>query len=272
MLPIVFEENSLCKKFEKLFEPQIIFRGKDYYRNKLVKKCYKTPEGFFARVEGNEEYNVIIKIDENDIELFCDCPYGSNCKHEYATLMAIDNKKYKELNLLPKVVGSKYNFAKFIKAIPDYDLKEFIIQQKELDKDFDNFEDELKERFFNYLPKEIPEYFYNEVFNFCLIEDDLPIFIINKYLDNIKRYIECKEYAYVFTIYSSLICAIYDSKIKISSSKLLDLYSKIGIFARISYRKGNDELKQNINNWITLFSEKNYYDDVFLEDLLLNIK
>jgi len=95
---------------------------------------------------------------------------------------------------------------------------------------------------------------------------------INDYIENIKKYIDCKEYDYAFTIYSSLICALCDSKIEISSTKLIDLYSKIGIFARISYRKGSDELKSYINNWINQFAEKDYNDDVYLEDLLLNIR
>lgn len=265
-------KNLLGEKYEDLFEPQIIYRGKEYYRNNLVKRCLKTPEGYLAKVIGSKDYNVKIKIMDDDIEMFCDCPYGSNCKHEYATLMAIDNQKYKELNLLPKLVGSKYNFAEFVKLIPENDLKTFIIDKVENEEDFEELEEELKEKFFKYLPKETPEYFYNEIFNLCLIEDDLPTYIINEYIDNIKKQIDCKEYDYAFSIYSSLICALCDSKIEISSTKLIDLYSKIGIFARISYRKGSDELKNYINNWISQFAEKNYYDDVYLEDLLLSIR
>ena len=265
-------KNLLTEKYEKLFEPQIIYRGKEYYRNNLVKRCLKTPEGYLAKVNGNRDYNVKINIINDDIEMSCDCPYGLNCKHEYATLMAIDNGKYKELNLLPRLVSSKYNFAEFIKVIPENDLKTFIINKVENEEDFYELEEELKEKFFKYLPKEVPEYFYNEIFNLCLIEDDLPTFMINDYIEKIKKYIDCKEYDYVFTIYSSLICAIYDSKIEISSTKLIDLYSKIGIFARISYRKGSDELKHYINNWINMFAEKNYNDDVYLEDLLLSIR
>jgi len=263
-------KELLTEKFENEFESQIIYRGKDYYKRGLVNRCLKTPDGYFAKVIGNSEYNVKIKIDEDDIEMSCDCPCYSNCKHEYATLMAIDNKKFKELNLLPKIVSSNYSLEEFIKTIPGDELKDFIV--KVIKEEYEEIEDILKDNFLKYLPKECPEYFYNEIFNVCLIEDDLPMYLINNYIEQIKEYIDCQEYAYAFTIYSSIICALCDSKIKVSSTKLIDLYSKLGIFARITYRKGNDELKNNISNWIKSFEEKNFNDDVYLEDLLLNIK
>lgn len=264
-------KELLTEKFKDEFETQIIYRGKDYYRNEKVKKCIKTAEGYIAKVEGNENYNVKIKIDGDDVEMFCDCPYYLNCKHEYATLMAIDNNKYRELDLLPKIVSSNYSLEEFIKSIPEDDLKDFIIERLK-DEEYEELEDDLKDNFIKYLPKESPEYFYNEIFNLCLIEEDIPMVVINDYIDKIKEFVDCKQYDYAFTIYSSIICALCDSKVNITSTKLIDLYSKLGIFARITYRKGNDELKNNINNWIKSFENKNYYDDVYLEDLLLNIK
>ena len=55
-------KELLTEKFEDEFESQIIYRGKDYYRKGLVKRCLKTPEGYRAKVIGNSEYNVKIKI------------------------------------------------------------------------------------------------------------------------------------------------------------------------------------------------------------------
>ena len=40
-------------------------------------------------------------------------------------------------------------------------------------------------------------------------------YIINEYIEKIKKCIDCKEFDYAFTIYSSLICALYDSKAEI---------------------------------------------------------
>ena len=44
------------------------------------------------------------------------------------------------------------------------------------------------------------------------------------------------------------------------------------MFIRIAYRKGNDELKEEIQKWIQKYEEKNYYDDIFLEDMIIGIK
>lgn len=44
------------------------------------------------------------------------------------------------------------------------------------------------------------------------------------------------------------------------------------MFIRIAYRKGNDELKSEIQEWINKYKDKNYYDDIFLEDMILSIK
>ena len=45
-------KELLTEKFEDEFESQIIYRGKDYYRKGLVKRCLKTPEGYRAKVIG----------------------------------------------------------------------------------------------------------------------------------------------------------------------------------------------------------------------------
>ena len=265
-------KNLLSEKYVHLFETQIIYRGKEYYKNGFVKKCLKTPEGFISKITGSDNYTVKINLDGDNIEMSCTCPYGSNCKHEYATLLAIDSNKFKEIKLMPKVVKSEYNFINFIKSIPEIDLKNYILKKAEKGENYYNLEEDWKCEFFSFLPKDNKEYFYNEIFNLCLIEDDLPLFIINDYIDNIKKYIDSKDYRYSFIIYSSLIDALCDSNIQIFTSKRIELYSKIGIFARISYRKGNDELKGDINNWIKNYETKNYNGDVYLEDLLLTIR
>ena len=55
-------KELLTEKFERKFESQIIYRGKDYFRTRKVKKCIKTPDGYIAKVHGNDDYNVEIKV------------------------------------------------------------------------------------------------------------------------------------------------------------------------------------------------------------------
>ena len=56
-----------------------------------------TNSKYISYVQGTNfstEYKVIISVNkENEItDMECNCPYQSNCKHEYATLLYIRNK------------------------------------------------------------------------------------------------------------------------------------------------------------------------------------
>lgn len=265
-------KEKLSDKYSDMFEPQIIYRGREYLKNGNVKNCVKTQNGFVSKVQGNSEYTVNVQFNNDELEMSCSCPYNYNCKHEYATLLAIDNGKYKEIPLKPIVEKTEYSFAEFVSSIPKEELKKYIIKKAEKEECFDEFEEDLKDEFVVYLPKESKEYFYNEIYNLCLLEEDLPYFILEEYIETIKKYVDKKEYEYAFVIYSSLIDAICDCGVEMSTTSLLELYAKIGIFARITYRKGNKKLKTNIDKWINKHQSNDYNDDVYLEDMLLTIK
>ena len=80
-----------------LFAPWILERGKLYFESGAVLSINKTEDGYKAVVEGSEDYNVSIDVDEcgEFIDADCDCPYseaGNYCKHEAAVLYAIENE------------------------------------------------------------------------------------------------------------------------------------------------------------------------------------
>lgn len=267
-------KTKFAEKYQELFENQIIYRGKEYFKNNKVQKVFKFDKGYVSKVSGsyNNEYTVHIEVEKDEIIMHCDCPYHNECKHEYATLLAIDDGKFKEIPLKPMIEKTEYSFAEFVSSIPEGELKKYIIKKAEKEECFDEFEEDLKEEFVIYLPKESREFFYTEVYNLCLLEEDLPFFILDEYVETIKKYIDKKDYEYAFVIYSSLIDAICDSGVEMSTTSLLELYTRIGIFARITYRKGNKKLKTSINNWIKKYESSDYNDDVYLEDFMLNIK
>lgn len=84
--------------------------------------------------------------------------------------------------------------------------------------------------------------------------------------------LENGKYKYTFIITSSIIDAAKESGYCDDEEIILNRYNKIGMFIRIAYRKGNDELKEEIQKWIQKYEEKNYYDDIFLEDMIIGIK
>lgn len=79
------------KNFEKFIEPKILDRGFSYYENDYVEDVQQVDKyEYSASVLGSDEYEVYIKLSENDDILFhsCDCPYdwGNVCKHVVAVL------------------------------------------------------------------------------------------------------------------------------------------------------------------------------------------
>lgn len=90
--------NLFDGDIDTLFADTIRIRGKDYLDNEMIHHCELTNSKYIAYVQGTEfstEYKVVILVNkENEIiDMECDCPYQSNCKHEYATLLYI-RKKY----------------------------------------------------------------------------------------------------------------------------------------------------------------------------------
>lgn len=265
-------KEMLQEKYKMLFAPQIIFRGRNYFENDKVKELYKDKdsESYMAKVEGSDFgkcYDVRIILDDNEAKISCTCPCIENCKHEYATLMAIDANRYFTIKLLPVPENEKIDIQNFIDSIPGDKIKEYLKKSFTSDEYID--EEDFKKYFSCYLPEKSKEYFYNIMFNNFQIG---MIDNINNFLDIAKSSLENGKYRYTFVISSSIIDAAKDSNYCDSDEILLNNYSKIGMFIRIAYRKGNDELKSEIQEWINKYKDKNYCDDIFLEDMILSIK
>ncbi|MEG1363424.1 MAG: hypothetical protein RSC92_03190, partial [Clostridia bacterium] len=156
-------KEKLVEKYKKLFESQIIFRGKDYYVDNKVKNVFKDNNRYISTVKGNYDYDVEVIIQDDDIKLSCSCPCIDNCKHEYATLLAIDNNEYTEIQLLPVPNEDKINIEKLINDIPENKLKEYIISIFNDDEEI--YLDNIIDDFSNYLPEKSKEYIYNTLFN-----------------------------------------------------------------------------------------------------------
>lgn len=104
----------------KLFSKKIVERGEKYYKEGKVKILEKIEDKYYAIVIGTEKYLTVIKYDEKSKEMlvYCTCPCEFYCKHIYAVIRAIRDKKehkfYKILyinkkeNLLENMVKSKY--------------------------------------------------------------------------------------------------------------------------------------------------------------------
>lgn len=91
-----FDFDLFKDDIDKLFGYQITQRGQKYYEDDRVKFLEKIEDRYFAVVEGNKKYLVVIKYDEENkkASVYCSCPCEFYCKHIYAVIMAIRNNKF----------------------------------------------------------------------------------------------------------------------------------------------------------------------------------
>ena len=79
-------------EWKNYFQPHILERGREYYREGRVAELSDRDGNITACVEGSDPYGVEIEYSGKDIEyMSCDCPYaegGENCKHMAAVLYA----------------------------------------------------------------------------------------------------------------------------------------------------------------------------------------
>ena len=73
------------------FTPDILSRGREYYKSGKVKILSKTKTEVVAEVQGSEVYNVKLKFNEDSvlIDSDCNCPYLRPCKHKAAVLFQL---------------------------------------------------------------------------------------------------------------------------------------------------------------------------------------
>ena len=274
MLPEFLKKETvrLIKDEMEEFEYQIQNRGKDYFSKGRVKSLVKSGNTYIAKVSGTTDYDVKISIDVDDeyVHYECDCPYEWPCKHEYAVMLAILNKEYSEVELKPEIEKKTLTIEELIKLIPAEDLKNYIITS--LPTRAVRFEKELlEEKFAKYIPIQSYEYYYNKLYNSIILDYNYD-FILSEYIKTIKSLLNAKKYVEVFSIIKAIIEVSNDTKQLEKWNKLNELFPLIGMNLRIVYRKSSDDQKNIINKWIEKLESNDYYENIYLEDIVLTIK
>lgn len=117
--------------WKDLFREHILARGEMYYYDGAVLEFHKTEQGYHAIVEGTEDYEVDIEIEEGQVcEMYCSCPYaedGNNCKHMAAVLYEIEEQS--DGGILPEenfTDCQKEELEEIIENVPEKELRSFI--------------------------------------------------------------------------------------------------------------------------------------------------
>ena len=129
--------------WKDLFREHILARGEAYYYEGAVQDLEKTEHGYHAMVEGTEDYEVDIELEDGQIcEMYCTCPYaddGNNCKHMAAVLYEIEEQE--EAGSLTEGSGSdqsKEELKEIIEKIPEMELRSFVKQLAGQDNEIRN--------------------------------------------------------------------------------------------------------------------------------------
>lgn len=254
--------EELWNEYDKYFDEITIDRGEAYYQDGRVTHCTKLGDLYVAKVEGNEDYTVRINAEGNELAMSCNCPVEGNCKHEYATLLAIDNEDYDIKELKPYIARRDIEVKDLLKKIPADELKKYMVNHPS-DSVLDM--DSLEKEFTKYIPKQEYDYYYNNLYNRFLLEDDAWE-EYDHYIDSLRRLLECSNYEEAYYIIKTIIEISHDLDLDIVYD-----YPELGMYLRIVYRKSEKSFKKVIEKYIMDLIFHQYYDNCFLEDMIVHI-
>lgn len=124
------------------FGSEIIERGRKYYQQDRVRSLVVDGDSVAAIVIGSRNYRVRMNLDAMDFK--CTCPYGANCKHMVAVLMALKDKKFE---------NEKYDLANVLNGKSKEELieivRKMIISEPALKKIIYNSAKDIKQRIEN---------------------------------------------------------------------------------------------------------------------------
>lgn len=268
---LYYDEEDLAEDHEDDFSYVIRQRGEEYYHNNHVLSVSKNGNTYIGKVGGNSNkpYEVSISVYGDDIEYECTCPCEFPCKHEYAVLLAISNLEYEEVELKPRVREKETNLKALIESIPAEEIKDYLLSP--VGKDHVAIEmSAFNEHFRKYLPAQSYEYYYNNLYNDLVLDTDSDE-TVDKYLNTVKQYIAGSNFEESCKIIKAIITAYRDSNKINFDDYIIDALPKIGMFLRVIYRKSDDKVREEINNWIQELEKENYYDNFYLEDIIFSI-
>lgn len=271
-IEIVIDESELLEEYKDKWSYTIQKRGEDYYYSNNVLKVCKTKNKYIAKVAGSSDipYEVTFEVTPNDIDFSCSCPCSFPCKHEYAVLMAISEGSYENVELKQSIKEKDSNIMELIKEIPAEELKEYLLSP--IGKDKVVFENNTFNKYFRkYLPAQTYEFYYNNLYNSLVLNDNYE-YKIKAYLDRVKQYISGNDFKEVIKIIKAIIQSYKDTDNINFDEYFIDILPSIGMYLRVSYRKGDNIVKEEVNSWIEELEKENYYNNYYLEDIILSLK
>ena len=92
--------------------------------------------------------------------------------------------------------------------------------------------------------------------------------MVDSYITKIRQYISNQEFEESFKILRSIINAYNDTNKLNFDDYIINQFANIGMLLRIINRKCDERTKQDIHSWIIELESENYYNNLYLEDIV----
>ena len=260
-------KSNILKKYNNLFNETIKKRGLDYYKENKVIYCQKIHNKYIAKVYGSYDnnYKVIIEFVGNTLNLSCTCPCEFNCKHEYATLLAVKNREYQTVKLKKEINKYRETLYNEIQKIPAKELKEYF--SKNLSNLVNFNKNDFEETFSKYLKGQSYNYYYNNLYNTIITNENYSL-LIYKYKDDIINRLVGHNYRDAFNIIKAIINAFIDTD-KINSIDVFKTIESLSSYQYLIVKEADFKLIQDIKSWYKYIKRNKYFNSPVLNIFVL---
>ena len=96
--------------------------------------------------------------------------------------------------------------------------------------------------------------------------------LISSYIQKARQYISNQDFNESFKIIQSIIEAYNDTNCLNCEEYINSAFPELGMLLRVTYRKATSATKLEIKEWISKLENNKYYNNFYLEDIVLTIK
>lgn len=134
--------GMIAYEWEKLFQPEILSRGFEYYYEDHVERIAERGGRIHGEVAGTRLYDVVIRIKDGQVgRMTCTCPYasdGTNCKHMAAVLYQWEDLRETQAEEEPEEDEDLPDPSAMVSSVGEVFVREFLTMVLKEDERYRN--------------------------------------------------------------------------------------------------------------------------------------